>query len=533
MIKRIFSPYICVLMILFAVSIRAEEHSHELAGGAIKCGTPDLLSLMQNSLNSTNSIAKIQQRTIMDNSEVSSLNHFRVHYDTTGVHAINTLDEDGNNIPDYVDSTLIFLEYAWDLQIKQLGYPEPVGDNGRAGGDEIDIYLKQFGNLYGQTYPEPLTGTTATSYIEIENDFSESVFQSKGYDALKVTTAHEFFHVVQFSMYNNWDLLWWMEQTAVWMEDRTWDDVNDYIAYLHLFFNNSQTPLDSNTGDFKYGAAIWVHYLVKQFGDTIILDLWNGLKNEKSSSIVTFDNILPYGLANAFAEFAVWNYFTKDRANTVDFYSDSDLFTVDIETDISASKSPASDTLSTKKLTSRYVELLFSDVWDENDTLHVKVRPLDNGLYENTLIFFNSPDDYEIVSIDLNGTDVTIDKDWSKAILVTSCVNTLNDTYSYDFDTRILDAGIVDQQYAFSVSATYPNPFNSLTTISFTLSEPGTISVKAYDILGKKVADIFYGNLDAGEKQILWKPSELSGGVYFIEMTSPWGRKVLKTMFLK
>ena len=38
-------------------------------------------------------------------------------------------------------------------------------------------------------------------------------------DALRVTLAHEFFHVVQFGYYQGLDGSWWQEATATWMED--------------------------------------------------------------------------------------------------------------------------------------------------------------------------------------------------------------------------------------------------------------------------------------------------------------------------
>ena len=519
--------YMYVSFALLVSTAQAEEHSHEHAVLPIKCGTP---LIMESILLGT---GKIAQRTTMDASAVSLQKHFRVHYDTTGSHAVDMTDEDGNGIPDYVDSTLVYLEYAWDLEINQLGYPVPLSDNGKGGGNEIDVYLKELNNVYGQTTPDSNSGTSVSSYIEIENDFAEDIYATKGYGALRVTTAHEFFHVIQFSLYNNWDLLWWMEQTAVWMEDKAWDDVNDYLYYLYLFFNNKETPLDSNTGYFKYGAAIWAYYLVKRFGDDIIKDIWIHLSEIRSSEIASFDDVIPIGLSEAFGEFAVWNYFTQDNANTIDFYSDSDLFPVSIDTDLSATQSPAQDTLSTAYLTSRYVELLFIGHWSSSDTLRVNVTPLNGGSYVHSLIFFNDSYDYRIHSLNQPGEDVPLGGIWEKAVMVTSCTNTRGNNYNYAFEAKIFDGEDEHPPYAFSVQGTFPNPFNTATTISFTLPESGNVSIRAIDVLGQKADVIFEGHLYAGKKQIQWKPSNLSCGVYLIELKSPWGSKVLKTMFLK
>lgn len=525
--KQIFSIFIYSFLALFAATIKADENAHDYSGICIKCGTPQIVESI---LLGT---AKIAGRPLEMHAWVSST-HFRVHYDTTGFHAPDMTDEDGNGIPDYVDSTLVYLKYAWDIEVNQLGYPEPLTDDGKGGGDEIDVYLKNLNNVYGQTWPETYMGSTS-SYIEIDNDFSEAIYATHGYDALRVTTAHEFFHTIHFSHYYDvsMSLTWWMEHTAVWMEDRVWDDVNDYLAYLQYFFDSKETPLTTSNGQFEYGAAIWAHYLAKKFGDDIIKDLWEHMSELKTFDIAVFDDIIPIGLPGALGEFAVWNYFTEDRANTIDFYPDSNLFEHSINTDISANKSPTYDSLSTEHLTSRYVELLFVEEWGENDALRVYVTPLDGGSYVNSLIFFNGPNDYRIHTVDPSGEDIPLERTWEKAILVTSCTNTRDFTYNYTFEIEILEDYNEQPHYAFSVKGTYPNPFNSSTTISFTFPERGNVSIRVFNALGQKVENIFDGRLEAGKKEILWKPSNLSGGVYMIKLTSPWGSKTLKTLYLK
>jgi hypothetical protein len=48
------------------------------------------------------------------------------------------------------------------------------------------------------------------------------------------------------------------------------------------------------------------------------------------------------------------------------------------------------------------------------------------------------------------------------------------------------------------------------------------------------VDTVYKGVLDAGEKRILWNtPDDLSGGVYFLTIDSPWGTKTEKTLLQK
>lgn len=58
----------------------------------------------------------------------------------------------------------------------------------------------------------------------------------------------------------------------------------------------------------------------------------------------------------------------------------------------------------------------------------------------------------------------------------------------------------------------YPNPFNSTTRLRFGLLEPGAVSVMAFDILGREVAEILdEPYLAAGEHEITWNAQGTSG----------------------
>ncbi|MCE5251119.1 hypothetical protein LLG96_12955, partial [bacterium] len=119
-------------------------------------------------------MAKTAGRPVMQVSLLSSEGHFRVHYDSTGVNKPAPTDTDRNGVPDYIDSTLVYLEYAWNLEVNQLGYEEPLSDDGIGGGDEIDIYILDFGKGgYGITFPDHPQNGMASAYIELDNNYAE------------------------------------------------------------------------------------------------------------------------------------------------------------------------------------------------------------------------------------------------------------------------------------------------------------------------------------------------------------------------
>jgi hypothetical protein len=66
----------------------------------------------------------------------------------------------------------------------------------------------------------------------------------------------------------------------------------------------------------------------------------------------------------------------------------------------------------------------------------------------------------------------------------------------------------------------YPNPFNPVTTIRFVLPERQRIVLTVYEPLGREVAGLFNGVLDAGEHAVPFDGSRLAGGVYFCRITA-------------
>lgn len=535
---NIILTFIIYTILLKPVCLADNQISHGNRS-FIKCETPIILEHYLNGVGKITAqrlINGVPADNLLPEQIVSTEGHFRVHYAESGYHAPDTTDLNSNGIPDFVDSTLVYLEYAYDLIINKLGYDSPLSDNGAGGGDEIDVYLKNYGyGGYGATLPENTVDGSSSAYIEIDNDFSEDQYATKGYDALRVTTAHEFFHTVQFRYYTNYSLIWWMENSSVWMEERVWDDVNDYLVYLNYFFNYKTTSLNTNVGNYMYGSAIWAIYLAKRYGDDIIKQIWKYISDTKTVDIASFDNVIPNGLPAAFNEFAVWNYFTNYRANTDDFYPDGDKFPNTMEMDFTKHAFPIVDSLDTNHLTSRYVEFLFLTDWSDNNALKIEILPRETGTFANSILFFNNPYDYRIHTVKPEGETIPLVKPWDRAVMITSCTNTSGEGFRYVFNADYsIYTGVENEPlYAFVLNSAYPNPFNPSTTITFTLSKLCHVSVRVFNIHGQHVAEIFDGELSAGEKRMLWKPSGIAGGTYFVTVITPSGSLTKKMLYMK
>ena len=77
----------------------------------------------------------------------------------------------------------------------------------------------------------------------------------------------------------------------------------------------------------------------------------------------------------------------------------------------------------------------------------------------------------------------------------------------------------------------YPNPFNPRTTIQYGLPAPGEVRLTVYDVVGREVAVLVEGVVDAGVHQIDFDAGLLPSGVYFYRLDTP-ARTLNRTMIL-
>ncbi|MBD3170339.1 MAG: T9SS type A sorting domain-containing protein [candidate division Zixibacteria bacterium] len=79
----------------------------------------------------------------------------------------------------------------------------------------------------------------------------------------------------------------------------------------------------------------------------------------------------------------------------------------------------------------------------------------------------------------------------------------------------------------------YPNPFNPVTSINYTLPSEGDVKIAVYNMLGQKVGTLVDGYQRKGFHQASWDGSEYASGVYFYSITAGNQTKVEKMMLVK
>lgn len=89
----------------------------------------------------------------------------------------------------------------------------------------------------------------------------------------------------------------------------------------------------------------------------------------------------------------------------------------------------------------------------------------------------------------------------------------------------------------FSLHSNYPNPFNPLTTVSYSVPEQMHLILEIYNILGEKVETLFEGSRGPGSYEICWDATHdrqaLPDGVYIARLQAGSYSQSIRMVFLK
>jgi hypothetical protein len=237
-------------------------------------------------------------------------------------------DESGSSAPDYIDQVAAAAEQSLAVQNGELGWPNPKPDDGKGGDDRIDVYVADICNenggscIFGYANTDDSSPTCQSppfkcfAYLVLDNDYN---FEEFGYAdpgvPLRVTTAHEYNHILQFRLDTMQDG-WMFESTAVWSEEQVFPDDDDWLFYLDAWKRTPRQPLTKFTagGGLKvYGSAVWNHWLELEGGDygpDVILDAWKGSRKTKPKdfAVAAYDRAIKRnggkGFSQEFGRFA-------------------------------------------------------------------------------------------------------------------------------------------------------------------------------------------------------------------------------------
>ena len=85
----------------------------------------------------------------------------------------------------------------------------------------------------------------------------------------------------------------------------------------------------------------------------------------------------------------------------------------------------------------------------------------------------------------------------------------------------------------FGITSAYPNPFNSLIRLGYSLPEASDIRLAVYDITGRLVTELVSGRVQAGIHMIIFDGVDLSSGVYIVRLSTVGQMSQAKVILLK
>ncbi len=319
------------------------KNSHSITSSAqpTKCGFGIVaganIHFNEFSFEKQNTIQNILSRRETETSLVSPSGIFRIHFDTTGMHAPDYFNGDEKTIQLSVDSLAIAFDSSYNYEVNILGYDPPPSDGTDGGDDLYDVYISRLGSrFYGYTDWESIGNGQSKSYITIDNRMD---VHSPGIAGARVTAAHEFHHAIQVGNYrdNIGCDTYYYEITSTSMEEFVYDSVNDYYFYLPPFFshpNRRFTYMSSCSASEGYDRVLWNVFLKEYFeqedgsnkGLELIKRSWELMRDPDRTAIEAINlAIVENGMTmkTMFSEFGKWLYFTGYRAKENKYFSEA------------------------------------------------------------------------------------------------------------------------------------------------------------------------------------------------------------------
>jgi hypothetical protein len=85
----------------------------------------------------------------------------------------------------------------------------------------------------------------------------------------------------------------------------------------------------------------------------------------------------------------------------------------------------------------------------------------------------------------------------------------------------------------FALNPNYPNPFNPVTTINYSIPKLSDVQVIIYDITGRQVSTLVEATQEPGHYTIQWNAHDTASGLYFLKLESNGKTQTRKVMLLK
>ena len=476
------------------------------------------------------------------------INYFRIHYTTSGRNAVSNIDQNSNNIPDYIESMAEIFDFVAQKIHNDMDFVKPPGDGhysndyDKGGSGHYDIYVRQLSsNFYGyvqfeqyaqgngdnEKTSEIIEKNAITSYMAMRNNYT-NFNQLSELENIQTTIAHEFFHTIQLG-YDGWEKQWLLEATAVWMEEEIYDSINDVYQYMRDWFRYPHRSLDEE-GSHAYGSFIFFEYIEQHMGgNSLLKNIFEfSVQNDsykKDGSHLAINkalNLNGHTFKEALNAMSVANKIMSSESIAANFkYEEADGYPVNgpaIYKTINY-QSGIQDFIESSRLNryaSQYIKII------SIDPVLVDIKNINgpNGDLQLNAILERNDNSYMVIS----NQSVNIDPiDYKSIYLSVVSKDTVGQDWNYRLTFKDGKRGTdANLPASFNLSSPYPNPFNNFASFSINALDQISLNIIVIDITGRKITSLYQGVLPVGSYNYKWDAKDDEGsfvgsGVYFIK----------------
>lgn len=109
----------------------------------------------------------------------------------------------------------------------------------------------------------------------------------------------------------------------------------------------------------------------------------------------------------------------------------------------------------------------------------------------------------------------------------------LADFIAADLSGQAVSVHYADHPTQYGLGEPYPNPFNPVLTIPFSLAQAGPVTLKVFDITGREVATLADSQLLSGNHRISWNAAEYASGFYLVQLQTANQECIRKIQLVK
>lgn len=133
-------------------------------------------------------------------------------------------------------------------------------------------------------------------------------------------------------------------------------------------------------------------------------------------------------------------------------------------------------------------------------------------------VYSNSNENITFKLVDMD-KGLIYDINESSSFTVNNVVGNINEPFVFTLGEVSTGINNINESLTYSISS-YPNPFNSKMTITYSIPQNGNVNIEIFDVLGRKITTLVDEDKLKGTYNVEFSNNNLSSGVYLVKLKS-------------